>query len=159
MKLPWITAEQHAKALKQKEARIAELEAAATDTSLSETVSKLEALFGESAKEEGFDLVAAVESIQEAAQQNASALEASEQKLEAAQGQLNGVAKLLGHATAEGQDLVKLVSALQPEGRTTPVEQKEKKLHSKELDNYRCEIDEQIEKEQASFAIPPHHRN
>lgn len=162
MKLPWINAQQHADALKAKDSRIAALEAelkTAREASSDDTVTRLSALFGESAKAEDFDLVAAVESIQEAATENAKELEASQSQLQAANAQLNGIAKLVGEKSAEGVDLVEKVAKLEPEHRTNPLDKKDKKIQSKEKAAYECEVDEEIRQANASFAIPPHHRN
>lgn len=157
MKLPWITAQQHADALKAKDDRIAELEAATEANAGSETVTKLEALFGDAAQEEGFDLVAAVESIQQAAADNATELTQAQKDLKTAQATTTGIAKLVG--AKEGDDLVAAVAALTPEQRTNPLEVKEKKINSKEMEAYRCEIDDEIDAARANFAIPPHARN
>ncbi len=154
MKFGFMTVADHQKAMKAKDDRIAALEAKLSENEgedRSETLAAIEKLFGEEAKEEGFDLEAKVKATLDYAaglEKDLSTakgeLTSKETELKAANEQLNGIAKHLGHDSAEGKDLAEEVGNLETEGRKTPLQKEKKELKSKD-DDILCDFDEELD--------------
>ena len=130
MKFGFISVSEHLAKVEAKDKKIAELEEQLKKNGGADgsaDLSKLTALFGDEAKEEGFDLQSKVKATLDYAQglegdlnTAKDGLQAAQDGLTAATEQLDGIAKHLGHEKSEGLDLVKMVGEIEPEGRKTP---------------------------------------
>lgn len=124
MSFNWIKVSNHTALLKAKDQEIATLTAAAEAAGTNNN-DKIIAIFGDAAKEEGFDLEAQVQSLVdykaglEGELETATAqLEASKKDHATATDRLNAVAALLGFEKAEGNDLTAAIEKIEPEART-----------------------------------------
>lgn len=154
MKFGFLTVAEHQAKMKASSDKIAALEAQLNEkegAGSSEMLSKLTALFGEEANEDGFDLEAKVQATLDYAKGLESDLKtakegltASQTKLTAATEQLDGIAKHLGQEKAEGHDLVKMVGEIEPEARKTPVKEDPKEVVRVDSE-FRTEADEELE--------------
>lgn len=153
MAFNWVSPSELRKQLVAKDAEIATLKDQLDAKLENASAEKLTALFGDAAKAEDFDLEAAVAAViaeattlDEANVQLTTDLEAANASLTAANGRLDAVAKLLGHASAKDVDLAAEIAAIQPEEKTTPNSIKDKKVTTVgDYSEFRSEMDDQFE--------------
>ena len=156
MNFNWMSASEHKKQITAKDAeieglkaKVAELEKDGKQAEGAEAIKKvgnLTALFGEEGKAANFDVEAAVKATLE----NFAALQT---ELEAAQKEMNAVAKHLGHTSADGVNLAEEVGKLEVVDRTRPVAGTPPASTQKVDEDIYCDFDEQLKKEMEANRI------